>query len=404
MIRTVPIAKVAKLNPSPPRELFDDPQREVSFVPMAQVGEDGRLHNGEARPVGELAQGYTYFADGDVIVAKITPCLQNGKAALVEGLRGGHGFGSTEFHVLRPGPGVNGRYLFYMIWNPVFRHFGEQRFTGSAGQKRMPASAVADFEIPLPFPDDPKRSLAEQKRIAAILDKGDAIRRRRQEAAHLADRLIPSMFYEMFGDPCRNPHRWPVVSLGELIVDGPQNGLYRPSTDYGSGTRIVRIDSFYSGELRDVPNLKRVRIDGSTLEKFRLAPYDILINRVNSTEFLGKCALVPDHDEPMVFESNMMRLRIDTDRIGPRFLVAMLQTQHVRAQILKQERAAVNQSSINQDDVRSFKFPLPPIGLQRRYAERVPRILKLRDFHADQAARADDLFNSLVQRAFRGEL
>lgn len=113
-------------------------------------------------------------------------------------------------------------------------------------------------------------------------------------------------------------------------------------------------------------------------------------------------SLAPNHDEPMVFESNMMRLRLDLDQIQPRFLMAMLQIPHVLAQILKQERAAVNQSSINQDDVRSCRFPLPRIGLQQRDAERVPHILELRDFHATQAARADDLFNSLVQRTFRG--
>lgn len=401
---TLPIQAVAAINPPQPRDLSNDLQRQVGFVPMANVGEDGTLRSIETRSVGELLAGYTYFADGDVIVAKITPCLQNGKAALVSGLPGGHGFGSTEFHVLRAGPKLDKRYLFYMVWSPDFRRFGEQRFTGSAGQKRMPASAVAEFGIPIPFPDDPRRSLAEQKRIAAILDKADAIRRRRQEAARLADTLIPSVFYEMFGRTNAELRRWPMSPLGTFIVEGPQNGLYRPSTEYGSGTRIVRIDSFYQGELCHLDKLKRVRLEDDTIQKWLLRRDDLLINRVNSTEFLGKSAIVPEHDEPMVFESNMMRFRVDADQLAPRFLIAMLQTRLIKGQILKKERPAVNQSSINQDDVKALMIPTPPILLQRDFAERVPAMQRQRDAQPPRAESADTLFNSLVQRAFRGEL
>lgn len=263
---------------------------------------------------------------------------------------------------------------------------------------------LTDFPIPIPFPDDPRRSLAEQKRIAAILDKADAIRRRRQEAARLADTLIPSVFYEMFGRTNAELQRWPMSPLGTFILDGPQNGLYRPATEYGSGTRIVRIDSFYQGELCHLDQLKRVRLEDDTIQKWLLRRDDLLINRVNSTEFLGKSAIVPEHDEPMVFESNMMRFRIDTDRLVPRFLIAMLQTRLIKGQILKKERPAVNQSSINQDDVKGLKVPTPPIELQRDFAKRVPAMQRQRDAQPPRAEAADTLFNSLVQRAFRGEL
>jgi type I restriction enzyme S subunit len=363
----------------------------VLYVGLEHIEGSGEFQG--VRPVenGDLASTKFRFTPEHILYGKLRPYLRKIARPSFEGVC------STDILPIRPKRGVCRDYLFHYLRHPRVVEEATARCEG-ANLPRLSPHQLASFPVWLPPTE------AEQKRIAAILDKADAIRRRRQEAARLADQLIPSLFYEMFNDPGRNPHGWPVIPVGELILDGPQNGLYRPSTDYGSGTRIVRIDSFYSGELRDIPNLKRVRIDGSTLHKFRLAPDDVLINRVNSTEFLGKCALVPDHDEPMVFESNMMRMRLDTDRVHPRFLVAMLQTQHVRTQILRQERAAVNQSSINQEDVRSFKFPLPPIGLQRRYAERVPLVLKLRDFHTDQAARADDLFSSLVQRAFRGEL
>lgn len=281
-------------------------------------------------------------------------------------------------------------------------HF--EKFSRGATVKGITREHLGRLAIPIPFPDDPRRSLAEQKRIAAILDKADAIRRRRQEAARLADTLIPSVFYEMFGRTNAELQRWPMSPLGEYIVEGPQNGLYRPASEYGSGTRIVRIDSFYHGELCHLDQLKRVRLEDDTIQKWLLRSDDLLINRVNSTEFLGKSAIVPEHNEPMVFESNMMRFRVDTDRLAPRFLIAMLQTRLIKGQILKKERPAVNQSSINQDDVKGLKVPTPPIELQRDFAKRVPAMQRQRDAQPPRAEAADTLFNSLVQRAFRGEL
>jgi type I restriction enzyme S subunit len=102
--------------------------------------------------------------------------------------------------------------------------------------------------------------------------------------------------------------RPPPASLGDSIVGGPQNGLYKHSSSYGEGTPILRIDGFYGGLIDDAASLKRLRLTSEELEKYRLRPDDIVINRVNSPEYLGKSALVPFMKEPTVFESNMMRL------------------------------------------------------------------------------------------------
>lgn len=402
MIRTVPIAKIAKLNPSPPRELFDDPQREVSFVPMAQVGEDGRLHNGEARPVGELAQGYTYFADGDVIVAKITPCLQNGKAALVEGLRGGHGFGSTEFHVLRPGPAVNGRYLFYMIWNPAFRHFGEQRFTGSAGQKRMPTSAVADFQIPLPFPDDPKRSLAEQKRIALILDKADAIRHRRHEVAQLTDQLIPGIFYEMFGDPARNPNGFDERPFDEVIADTQYGTAVKANTER-RGIPVLRMNNITAEGTFDLADLKWVELVPDEFEQFTVRPGDLLFNRTNSRELVGKTG-VWKQAEPFAFAGYLIRVRFDADAVLPDYVSAYLNSSYGKQMLYARAQPSINMSNISATMLRRLTLLVPPLPLQQDFVRQVDSIAPLREAHKVRQLEAGRFFDSLVQRAFRGEL
>ena len=150
--------------------------------------------------------------------------------------------------------------------------------------------------------------------------------------------------------------------------------------------------------------LRRLRLTEKELTAFALRPDDIVINRVNSREYLGKSALIPELEETTVFESNMMRIALKRDLIEPIFGIAHLQTGYVRKQILSSTKDAVNQSSINQSDIRSFLVPLPPLDLQRAFAARVAEIDKLEASHRAHLARLDALFASLQHRAFRGEL
>ena len=264
-------------------------------------------------------------------------------------------------------------------------------------QSGVNASKLRELLVPVPPMD-------EQQRIATLLDKADAIRRKRQKAIALTEQLLRSTFLEMFGDPVTNPKRWPTVDLGRLLVDGPTNGLYRPSSDYGSGTPIIRIDSFHDGEIKDLVSLKRVRLPEDVVEKYRLTPGQVLVNRVNSPEHLGKAALVPQLAEPIVFESNMMRLTLEQNTICPDFLIGQMLTPHIKQQIAACRKDASNQSSINQDDVRGFRIRLPPIELQRHYQAAIIAMHAHREKLRDARDQADNLFHSLVQRAFSGQL
>ena len=139
----------------------------VSFVPMDAVGEYGGLSLEHERELEEVYDGYTYFADGDVCIAKITPSFENGKGTLAEGLTNGVGFGTTEFHVVRPGPNVDRHFLFYVSIAHDFRKLGESEMHGAAGQKRVDESFIKDWMPPLPPFDT-------QRRIAQFLDERTA--------------------------------------------------------------------------------------------------------------------------------------------------------------------------------------------------------------------------------------
>ncbi len=144
------------------RKLKDDD--EVSFVPMEAVGEDGSLALDVARAKGEISGTYTEFQDGDVVVAKITPCFENGKGALASGLMNGAALGTTELHVLRARSSLERGFLFYLTVSSIYRKTGEAEMYGAGGQKRVPPEFNKNFRIPLP-------PVSEQRAIADYLDR-----------------------------------------------------------------------------------------------------------------------------------------------------------------------------------------------------------------------------------------
>jgi len=166
----------------------------------------------------------------------------------------------------------------------------------------------------------------------------------------------------------------------------------------------LRIDSFYDGVIFNLPNLKRVKVDKKTVETYSLTVGDIVINRVNSRKFLGKRALVTELLEETIFESNMMRFSVDTKRVNPGFIIALLQHNYIKRQILTKARDAVNQSSINQQDVKSLEVRLPPVEKQNRYVEIAKKSEELLNSINRWDQLSINLSNSLTQRAFRGEL
>ena len=240
-------------------------------------------------------------------------------------------------------------------------------------------SVLKDARLALP-------PLDEQRRIVAILNRAARIDRLRTRATERIREFVPALFVRMFGDPVRNPMGWPVEPIGEFLTNGPQNGVYRPKSDYGSGTPILRIVGFYDGRVSGLKTWKRVRLDKDTVSKYGLVEGDIVINRVNSRPFLGKSGLIPHLDEPAVFESNMMRLQVDRQRICPSFLIRMLQLESLRTRLCLNAKDAINQSSINQADVKSCLVLVPPLELQYKFCNAATKVHSLT--HQAEAGRA----------------
>ena len=178
------LGEICELNPkkSEVKDRADDLL--VSFVPMSAVDEYLQtITSREERNLGEVRKGYTYFRNDDVLFAKITPCMENGKVAIARNLKNGIGFGTTEFHVIRARGGVLPEWIHYIVGQPSFREIAKTRMTGSAGQKRVPVQFLEKFKIPLPPVD-------EQKKIVARLDSlSEKIKNLRQTQAETAENL-----------------------------------------------------------------------------------------------------------------------------------------------------------------------------------------------------------------------
>ncbi len=166
------IEEIAEINPRLPKDALTG-EIPVSFVPMAAVGAaDGSIDVSNTRPYSNVQKGFTTFKEGDVLFAKITPCMENGKMAVVPEVMNGYGFGSTEFHVLRPLTGIEARYLYYYVSGKLFRQDAEHNMTGAVGQRRVPTPYLAASEIPIPPHKEQRRIVTKIEELFSELDKG----------------------------------------------------------------------------------------------------------------------------------------------------------------------------------------------------------------------------------------
>lgn len=257
--------------------------------------------------------------------------------------------------------------------------------------------SLALEQIPLP-------PLSEQHRIVDILQEAEEIRRLRAQAEAKTAELIPALFHQMFGDPVANPKKWRKVPLGELINGTPKNGLYKPADLYGEGTPIIRIGDFTGGILRDAKGLQRVRIADEEAAQFGVASGQIVINRVNSIEHLGKSLLLAGLTEPTVYESNMMRLDPKLDEVLPDYLIACLQHGSILSKLRAKAKKAINQASINQTDVVTLEIPVPPLEAQQKFAAQVRAVDELLSDEATTLRKGQLLAKALSAHAFTGQL
>ena len=258
MSTPIKLKYVAQLNPT--RRQKYKPRDKVSFVPMEAVGEDGSLDIQE-RSLSEVSSGYTYFENNDVVLAKITPCFENGKATLMRNLKSGFGFGTTEFIVLRPGKDVNSKYLYYTVYSDSFRTPGINEMRGSAGQKRITNQYVGDYEVPV-------TDVEEQQKIVKYLDSktqtlDKILTAKNHTHTHLSElrqAIITSAVLGTGGATMnlqdthipwigKIPAHWEVIKLKHILRAPVTDGPHETPIFYDTGVPFLSVDGIKDGEL-----------------------------------------------------------------------------------------------------------------------------------------------------------
>lgn len=348
----------------------------------------------------------------DVLLCKINPRIN--RVWKVSQFTDNELIASSEWIIIRNNH-IDANYLMYCFQSKYFREFMLSNVSGVGGSlMRAQPKYVQTYPIPLPPLSEQQRIV---ERIEELFAKLDEAKERLQEVADSFAVRKAAILHKAFTGELTKQWRlengvsdesWEESNLGSFIACGPQNGLYKPKSSYGDGIRIIRIDAFYDGVIEQWDELKRLRLDENEIECYSLNLNDILINRVNSMQYLGKSALVRELKDICVFESNIMRLSVDESRIYPEFLISFLNSQMGLNELRKNAKQAVNQASINQQDIKNVIINLPTLPEQHEIVRLIDDLLA-RERAAQQAteqalASIDLMKKSILARAFRGEL
>lgn len=258
-------------------------------------------------------------------------------------------------------------------------------------------SVVKDLTIPLPL-------LAEQKRIAAILDQADALRVKRRAALGRLDALVQSVFLEMFGDPVTNPMGWEERQLAEVadiasgVTKGRKFGNKKTVTVPYMRVANVQDGSIYTGDIKDIEVLPE------DIKKYQLEKGDILLTEGGDPDKLGRGAVWKGEITPCIHQNHIFRVRLTSQQLVPEYLSALIASSRGKRYFLRAAKQTTGIASINKTQLTAFPALIPKIDLQQKYLQAIEEIAGLRQQTSAQMSYFENLFHSLQQRAFRGEL
>lgn len=294
--------------------------------------------------------------------------------------------------VTAKGESLDQGYLYHFLPKALDKIHAE---TPAVTVKHLSVKGIRAIEIPLP-------PLPEQKRIAAILDKADAIRRKRQQAIQLADDFLRAVFLEMFGDPVTNPKGWIVRPLGELAKSF-QNGIGKGKEYYGSGEKVANISDLYKAARFAPEEYSLLDVSLEEVAKYRLVRGDLLFVRSSvKREGVAYCSMY-DSDEVCLFGSFMIRMIVDDLKVLPEFLSLQLRMPSQRVCLVNASNTATI-TNISQDGLSGIEVVVPPISEQRAFLDKHKSILEVLRKESCFLDQSNNIFSSLSQKGFSGQL
>ena len=344
----VKLGDVCEINPKKSEISNLPPETIVSFVPMATVNEHRKnFMPTEQRSISEVYAGYTYFRNDDVLLAKVTPCFENGKSGIAGGLKNNIGFGSSEFFVIRPNADrVTSDYIYRLISTDLFLEQGKSKMTGTGGLQRIPKDFISNYMIPLPPLTVQEEIIAEIEGYQKIIDG----------ARQVVENYKPTIKIDS---------AWPMVDVGDMYDINYGVTLSIPQCLDENGIKIVSTAEVGLDGRLDYSNIRRVKYE-EKYRKFILEPNTLLFNWRNAPKHVGKTALFLETDEPYISASFLLSLKNKTPAtVDNRFIWCALNTLRETGYFMRNARQAVNQTNFNGDQLSKTKLAVPPIGIQR---------------------------------------
>jgi type I restriction enzyme S subunit len=334
-----------------------------------------------------------YLQEGDILVSSANSWNLVGKCCWIPRIPWRATFGGFVSVLRADTSKIDPRYLFHWFGSgrvqATVRSFGQQ----TTNISNLNIGRCLNQSLLLP-------SLPEQRRIADVLDRAEALRTKRRAALAQLDTLTQSIFLDMFGDPATNPRRWPLRRIGELLE----------SASYGTSERskatgefpVLRMNNITRTGAMDLSDLKFMDLDEGERDRYLARPGDILFNRTNSPELVGKTAIFRD-SRSMAYAGYLIRLRVNQDNV-PEYLAAFLNSAYAKRVLRGMCKSIIGMANINATEVQTIRIAQPPLSVQRTFAHRLAGVGRLRSAHRASLSQLDTLFASLQDRAFRGEL
>lgn len=365
---------------------------------MGSVSTDGHVDLG-ASIERRRAGSYTVFRNGDIIFAKITPCMENGKMAIVDNLLNGYGAGSTEFIVLRPNTDiVSAKWLYLFLSQTPFRLQCQQHMTGSAGQKRVPPKYLASCTIPVPSLPEQNHIVSKIEELFSELDIGvETLEKTKQQLAVYRQAVLKVAF-----EGCET---WEKHVFSDLMQE-VRNGYGIKPDDCGN-FRILKISAVRPLYL----DISESRLNKTAFsDEDTIAENDILFTRYNgSREYVGICAVVPKLPETYAYPDKLIRCRPKTNNtVHSKFLAYYMSQGDARKHLCSKIKTTSGQNGIAGADIKKTIVYLPDIETQSRIVTEIESRLSACDSikkTVDAALQqAEALRQGILKTAFEGTL
>jgi type I restriction enzyme S subunit len=378
------VVRVARSGVSP-----EEIESGTTYVGLEHIDGSGEFVNVGSVEAGELASSKFRFTREHVLFGKLRPYLKKTARPNFEGVC------STDILPLEPTSRIDRNYLFHVLRRQSFVDEVSSLCAG-ANLPRISPKVLAEMQIPVP-------PLADQRRIAAILDKADALRAKRREAIAKLDQLLQSVFLDMFGDVSTNPKGWPVRLLGEVLqsakvfTDG--DWVESKDQDPNGSVRLIQLADVGDGSYIDKSRRFLTKDTALRLRCTFLEVGDVLVARMPDP--LGRACLFPGDQRESVTVVDVCVIRPGHGGPSPMWLAACINSDSVRSQIAKMA-TGTTRSRISRGNLSKIKLICPPLNDQLAFAKAVERIAATRRSCVRSLSSTEHLFESIQQRSFSG--